>query len=168
MQLFFEKLKGRLASTNIVQNLFIFKICNRRYKYLLLGHGETYFVKDWLKYSEDAWVSVRRHFHGFCCKDSPADTVFGIPMGTNCVSLLAGIFLYLYEVEFIQLLLSTGRKQFASTFNTTYSKQPRVWEIHGPGVSCWTWHQRHDREQHFCSLPRYTTVDRDFREGRST
>ena len=35
----------------------------------------------------------------------------GIPMGTNCVSLLADIFLYAYEAEFIQSLLSTGKKQ---------------------------------------------------------
>ena len=36
-----------------------------------------------------------------------------------------------------------------------------------PYVSCWTWDQRHDREQlfHFCLLPRCTIVEM---EGRST
>ena len=29
----------------------------------------------------------------------------GIPMGTSCVPLLADLFLYLYEAEFIQNLL---------------------------------------------------------------
>ena len=32
--------------------------------------------------------------------------IVGIPMGTNCAPLLADIFLYSYEVEFIQSLLS--------------------------------------------------------------
>ena len=34
----------------------------------------------------------------------------GIPMGTNCAPLLADIFLYSYEADFIQSLLSTGKK----------------------------------------------------------
>ena len=46
--------------------------------------------------------------------------IVGIPMGTNCAPLLADIFLYSYEAEFIQALLSTGRKQLASRFNFTY------------------------------------------------
>ena len=37
--------------------------------------------------------------------------IIGIPMGTNCALLLADIFLYSYEAEFIQSLLSTGRKR---------------------------------------------------------
>ena len=41
-------------------------------------------------------------------------------MGTNCAPLLADIFLYSYEAEFIQSLLSTGRKQLGSQFNFTY------------------------------------------------
>ena len=41
-------------------------------------------------------------------------------MGTNCAPLLADIFLYSYEAEFIQSLLSTGRKRLASQFNFTY------------------------------------------------
>ena len=41
-------------------------------------------------------------------------------MGTNCAPLIADMFLYSYEAEFIQSLLSTGRKQLASRFNFTY------------------------------------------------
>ena len=44
----------------------------------------------------------------------------GIPMGTNCAPLLADIFLFLYEGDFIQSLLSTGKKHLASRFNLTY------------------------------------------------
>ena len=37
-------------------------------------------------------------------------------MGTNCAPLLADIFLYSNEAEFIQSLLSTGKKKLASQF----------------------------------------------------
>ena len=46
--------------------------------------------------------------------------IIGIPMGANCVPLLADILLYSYEAEFIQSLLSTSRKRLASLFNFTY------------------------------------------------
>ena len=46
--------------------------------------------------------------------------IVGIPMETNCAPLLADIFLYSHEAEFIQSLLSTGRKHLASHFNFTY------------------------------------------------
>ena len=41
-------------------------------------------------------------------------------MDTNCAPLLADIFLYSYEAELIQSLLSTGKKKIASQFNFTY------------------------------------------------
>ena len=47
--------------------------------------------------------------------------VIGIPIGTNCAPLLADIFLYFYEEEFIQSLLSAGRKRLASQFNFRYT-----------------------------------------------
>ncbi|KAK3085000.1 hypothetical protein FSP39_022707 [Pinctada imbricata] len=43
-----------------------------------------------------------------------------IPMGTNCALLLADIFLYSYEAEFIQSLVSEGKRNLASDFNFTY------------------------------------------------
>ena len=46
--------------------------------------------------------------------------IVGITMGTNCAPLLADIFLYSYQAELIQTLLSIGRKQLASRFNFTY------------------------------------------------
>ena len=39
-----DKLKRRLAS--IIRNSFMFKNGNRRYKYLVFGHEESYFVKE--------------------------------------------------------------------------------------------------------------------------
>ena len=82
--------------------------------------------------------------------------IIGIPMDTNCAPLLADIFLYSYEADFIQSLLSTGRKRLASQFNFTYRYIDDVLVINNPDVanywsdvSPWTWDQRHDGEQHF-------------------
>ena len=58
--------------------------------------------------------------------------IVGIPMGTNCAPLLADIFLYSYEAEFIQSLLSTGRKWLASQFNFTYRYIDDVLSINNP------------------------------------
>ena len=44
----------------------------------------------------------------------------GIPIGTNCAPLLADLFLYSYEAEFVQSLLQAGRKHLAQQFNFTY------------------------------------------------
>ena len=55
-----QKLKNRL--TSIIRNAFISKNGNRRYKYLVLGHEETYFVKEHCysknKYSEDDIIKM--------------------------------------------------------------------------------------------------------------
>ena len=39
--------------------------------------------------------------------------IVGIPMGTKCAPLLADIFLYSNEAEFIQSLLSAGKKKIS-------------------------------------------------------
>ena len=41
-------------------------------------------------------------------------------MGTNCVPLLAGLFLYSYEAEFVQRLLKAEKKHLAQQSNFTY------------------------------------------------
>ena len=55
-----QKLKDRL--TSIIRNAFIFKNGNRRHNYLVLGHGETYVVKEHSdsknKYSEDDMIKM--------------------------------------------------------------------------------------------------------------
>ena len=55
-----DKLKSRLAS--IIRNSFMFKNGNRRYKYLVLSHEESYFVKEHSyskhKYSEDDIIKM--------------------------------------------------------------------------------------------------------------
>ena len=44
----------------------------------------------------------------------------GIPMGTNCAPLLADLFLYSYENEFLDKLLKEGKRQLATKFSLSY------------------------------------------------
>ena len=126
-----DKQKSRLAS--IIRNSFVFKNSNRIYKYLVLGHEESYFVKEHSdskhKYSEDDIIKMLE-FLVFAWK--VFQQIVGIPMGTNCAPLLADIFIYSYEAEFIQSLLSHGRKQLASRFNFTYRYIDEVLSINNP------------------------------------
>ena len=44
----------------------------------------------------------------------------GIPMGTNCVPLLADLFLYSYENEFLDKIIEGGKRKLARKFNLSY------------------------------------------------
>jgi hypothetical protein len=44
----------------------------------------------------------------------------GIHMGTNCVHLLADLFLYSYEADFIQGILKKNGKKLARSLNFTF------------------------------------------------
>jgi hypothetical protein len=46
--------------------------------------------------------------------------VVGIPMGTNCAPLLADLFLYSYQSEFLQKLVKDKKIHEARAFNFTY------------------------------------------------
>ena len=46
--------------------------------------------------------------------------VVGIPMGTNCAPLLAYLFLYSYESEFLQKLVKDKKIHESRAFNFTY------------------------------------------------
>ena len=46
--------------------------------------------------------------------------VIGILMGTNCVPLLADLFLYLYENEFLDDMIRSGHRRLAGSFNLCY------------------------------------------------
>ena len=94
---------------------------NRASSFLVLGREGPYFVKEHSdskknKYTEDDIINmleflVDNIFAVFGGK--VLQQIVGIPMGTNCAPLLADIFLYLYEAEFIQSLLSTGKKKIS-------------------------------------------------------
>ena len=44
----------------------------------------------------------------------------GISMGTNCALLLADLFLYSYENEFLEKLVKEGKRKLARKFNLSY------------------------------------------------
>ena len=44
----------------------------------------------------------------------------GIPMATNCVPLLADLFLYSYENERLDKLIKEGKRKLAGRFNLLY------------------------------------------------
>jgi hypothetical protein len=96
----------------LVQLCFITKNGQRKYKYLVLGRDRFYFVKhhsdSTKKFSETDIFNMLE-----CLIDNVFDMFDGrvfqqtvcIPMGTNCAPLLADLFLYSYEADFIQGLL---------------------------------------------------------------
>ena len=102
-----QKLKSMQAS--VIRNSFIHKNGNRRYKYLVLGREGPYFVREYSdlksKHTEEDIIRMLGFlldniFVVFAGKFF--QQIIGIPMGTNCAPLLADIFLYSYEAEFIQ------------------------------------------------------------------
>ena len=144
-----QKLQNRL--TSIIRNSLNSKNGNRRYKYLVLGHEETYFVKEhsdcksMRTYSEDDIIKMLEFL---------VDTIFvafagnvfkqtaGIQMGTYCAPLLADIiFFYSFKAEFKQSLLSDGKKQLAPRFNFRFINDVlsinNPEKLSGSDVSCW-------------------------------
>ena len=105
-------------------------------KLLICLKVTTYYkIKQLFQYSEDDIIKmleflVDNIFVVFAGK--VFQQIVGIPMGTHCAPLLADICLYSYEAEFIQSLLSTGRKQLASRFNFTYRYIDDVLSINNP------------------------------------
>ena len=64
-------------------------------------------------------------------------SVIGIPMGTNCAPLLADLFLYFYESEFLDNMMRGGHRKLARSFNLCYRyiddlivfQQQEVWGL---------------------------------------
>ena len=99
---------------------------NRRYKYLVLGHDETYFVKEHSdsknKYSEDDIIKmleilVENIFVVFAGK--VFQQTVGIPMGTNCAPLLADISFNL-TYRYIDDVLSINNPEFKHYLGQMY------------------------------------------------
>ena len=122
-----DKLKSKLKA--IINQCFFHKNGNRRFLYVVIGYKDSYVVRDHSdapqKYSDADVIKMLEYL---------IDNIFvefggrifqqtiDIPMGTNCAPLLADLFLYSYEAEFVQslLLLQAGKKHLAQQFNFTY------------------------------------------------
>ncbi|KAK3105678.1 hypothetical protein FSP39_003121 [Pinctada imbricata] len=129
--------KERLAK--IISNAFTSKNGNRKYKFIVVNYDKTYFVKEKSdsenKYTETDIIQMLNFlidniFVVFGGK--VFQQIVGIPMGTNCAPLLADIFLYSYEAEFIQSLVYEGKRYLASDFNFTYRYIDDVLSINNP------------------------------------
>ena len=114
--------------TDSCNYFFLHKNGNRRYKYLVLGREGPYFVKEHSdaknKYTEEDIMLeflVDNIFAWILRGKGISMQIVGITQWAQyCAPLLADIFLYSYEAEFIQSLLSAGKKRLASQFNFTY------------------------------------------------
>ena len=131
-------LKSRLAT--IIRNSYIHNNWNRWYKYLVWSHeGPIWWrstllqtestLKDFIKMLEFLVNNIFLVFEG-----KVFQLIICIVMGTNCTPLLAKIFLYSYEAEFIQFLLSFCKKQLASQFNFTYRYSDDIVFINNPDL----------------------------------
>ena len=135
-----SKLKDKLSE--LVRLCFMKKNGQRRYKYLVLGRDKPYFVKfhtdSTKKYTEDDIIRMLEFlidniyvvFGGRVFQQT-----VGIPMGTNCAPLLADLFLYSYEADFIQGLLKKNEKILARSFNFTFRYIDDVLSLNNPKFS---------------------------------
>ena len=120
-----DKLKSKLKE--IINQCFFHNNGNRRDQYVVIGYKDTYSVRDHSdapqKYSDADVIKMLEYlidnnfveFGGWIFQQT-----IGISMGTNCAPLLADLFLYSYEAEFVQSLLQAGKKQLAQQYNFTY------------------------------------------------
>ena len=108
-----DKLKTRLKKT--IHKAFSHR--NYGSKFVVLGYNSTYFSNKIQKgktcYSEEQVISMLEFlidniFVSF--GGTLFQQVVGIPMDTNCAPLLADLFLYSYESEFLQKLVKKIRR----------------------------------------------------------
>ena len=105
-----DKFKSKLKE--IINQCFFHKNGNRRFQYVVIDYKDTYFIRDHSdasqKYSDADVIKMLKYlidsifveFNGWICQQT-----IGIPMGTNCTPMLADLFFYSYEAEFVQSLL---------------------------------------------------------------
>ena len=122
-----DKLKSK--SKGIINQCFLHKNGNCLFQYVVIDYKDTYLFQDHSdapqKKNPDADVikmleylieNIFVEFGGRIFQQ----TIASSNMGTNCAPLLADLFLYSYEAEFVQNLLKAGNKHLAQQFNFTY------------------------------------------------
>ena len=120
-----DLLKSRM--NNIINNAFKHKNGATGYTHIKVGRNKSYFTSDPLngdnKYTandickmiEFLVDNIYVRFGGQLFRQ-----MVGIPMGTNCAPLLADLFLYSYENEFLDKLIKEGKRKLARKFNLSY------------------------------------------------
>ena len=112
---------------SIINNVFKHKNGATRYTHIKVCRNKSYFTCDPLngdnKYTADDICkmieflvdNIYVRFGGQLFRQ-----MVGIPMGTNCAPLLADLFLYSYENEFLDKLVKEGKRKLARKFNLSY------------------------------------------------
>jgi hypothetical protein len=119
-----DRLKSRLL--DIVDNCFFNKNGKSKYLYPVINYQKHCFVEyhsdSTHKYSE---IEIKKMLEFLIdniyvvVEGQVFQQSVGIRIGTNCAPLLADLFLYPYEAEFIQKLLHENKKSLAVAFNST-------------------------------------------------
>ena len=112
---------------NIINNAFKHKNGATRYTHIKVGRNKSHLTSDTLngdnKYTandnckmiEFLVDNIYVRFGGQLFRQ-----MVGIPMRTNCAPLLADLFLYSYENEFLDKLIEEGKRKLARRFNLSY------------------------------------------------
>ena len=97
------------------------------------GYKDTYFVRDHSdssqKYSDADVIKMLEYLSDNSFVEFGGrifQQTICIPMGTNCALLLANLYLYSYEAEFVQCLLKADKKHLAQQFHFTYRYEDDV------------------------------------------
>ena len=114
----------------------------------MLGRDISYFVKNKKKQKTKHSDSTKKFSETDIINmlDFLIDNIFvffggrvfqqtvGIPMGTNWAPLLADLFLYSYEADFIQGLLKKNEKKLARSLNFTFRYIDDVFSLNNYGL----------------------------------
>ena len=121
-----DLLKSRIS--NLLHNAFRKKDGSVRYTHIKLTRAKGYFTHDINGGGDNMFTAdsicemieflidnIFVQFGGHLFRQ-----VIGIPMGTNCAPLLADLFLYSYENEFLDNMIRSGHRRLARSFNLCY------------------------------------------------
>ena len=112
---------------SIINNAFKYKNGATQYTHIKVGRNKSYFTSDPLN-------GDNKYTANDICKmiEFLVDNIYvrfggqlyqqmvGIPMGTNYAPLLADLFLYSYENEYLDKLVKEGKRKLARKFNLSY------------------------------------------------
>ena len=135
-------LKSRI--TTLVHNSFKRRDGNNRYTHIKITSGKGYFIDvinpggDKLYTADQICRMVEFLTDNIFVKFGGClfHQVIRIPMGTNYGPLLADVFLYSYESEFLDNMIRSGHRKLARSFNLCYRhigfgcfQQQEVWGL---------------------------------------
>ena len=112
---------------NIINNVFKHKNRATRYTHIKVGKNKSYFTNDPLngdnKYTANNICKMIKFLvdHTYVMFGGQLSRqLVGIPTGTNCAPLLADLFLYSYENDFLDKLIEEGKRNLVRKFNLSY------------------------------------------------